>query len=247
MFTNAVSMMQAGDRSPSIPVKRMALRQLADPVAYTEAWTIQTRAHADRVAGRGPDTLLLLEHRPVYTMGPRTRPTDWGGNADRLRTTGADVVQVNRGGSVTYHGPGQVVLYPVLRLTDYARGVRHYVEQLESLVLALLNRFGIHGERRDGRPGIWVSAPQDAKIAAIGIRVERGVTLHGVAINVQMDLAPFAQITPCGLTECRVTSMSALLGRPVPIGAVREAVVDLFASHFHIEWASPDSDLPPTS
>lgn len=230
------------DLASEQPVKnrRAALCLVHEPLSYATAWELQSQLHRERVANTRPDTVLILEHLPVYTLGRSTKPSDWGGDPALLQAEGAEVQQVNRGGSVTYHGPGQVIVYPILRLTDYARGVKPYVQQLEDVIAHCLRTYGIEGERRDKTPGVWVAAPHDAKIASIGIRVERGVTMHGIALNVQMDLAPFDRITPCGLTDCRVTSMADVLGRPVSVAAVKRDLADRLRIQLGIDW------LPPT-
>lgn len=219
--------------------RRAALRLFHEPLSYATAWELQSQLHRARVADIQPDTVLILEHLPVYTLGRSTTPSDWGGDPAHLQTEGAHVQHVNRGGSVTYHGPGQVIVYPILRLTNYARGVKPYVQQLEEVIIHCLRAYGIEGERRDKTPGVWVAAPHDAKIASIGIRVERGVTMHGIALNVQMDLTPFDRITPCGLTGCRVTSMAKVLGRPVPVADVKRDLAGRLKIQLGINWLPP--------
>ena len=140
---------------------------------------------------------------------------------------------------MTYHGPGQVIIYPVLRLTQYARGVKQYVQQLEDVIIACLRDHGIEGQRREKTPGVWVAAPHDAKIASIGIRVDRGVTMHGIALNVQMDLSPFGRITPCGLSNCRVTSMAEVLGRPVSVADAKRDLALRLGALLGIDWLPP--------
>ena len=210
-----------------------------EPMSYATAWELQSRLHHERVTDSRPDTVVILEHRPVFTLGRGTKSSDWGGASAPLQAEGAEVHHVNRGGSVTYHGPGQVIVYPVLRLTQHARGVKQYVEQLESVIIRCLQQHGIAGQRRDKTPGVWVPAPHEAKIASIGIRVDRGVTMHGMALNVQMDLSPFARITPCGLTGCRVTSMAEVLSRPVSVADVRHDLVEQLRAQLGIEWLRP--------
>lgn len=225
------------------PLPTQELRQIGQAelllfnrhVSYAAAWTLQSRLHHERVTGARPDTILILEHLPVYTLGRSTKGSDWGGDPAPLLEGGAEVHHVNRGGSVTYHGPGQVIVYPILRLAQYARGVKQYVQRLEDAIIHCLHGHGIEGQRREKTPGVWV-VPQEAKIASIGIRVERGVTMHGFALNVQMDLSPFARITPCGLTDCRVTSMADVLGRPVSVAEVQRDLADRLSSLLGIEW-----------
>lgn len=180
-----------------------------DFVDYLDGWEMQRTLHRSVQDGAVPNTVLLLEHAPVYTAGRRTeaheRPFD-----------GTPVVNVDRGGKLTWHGPGQLVGYPILRLTDPTH-VRGYVEALEDTLIAVLADYGIDGERVPGRSGVWVrgggeAARPDRKIAAIGIRVHNGVTMHGFSLNASNDLAPYSQIIACGITDAGTTSISAETG-----------------------------------
>lgn len=208
-----------------------------EPISYPVAWELQSRMHRDRVLERRPDTILILEHQPVYTLGRSTRTAHWGGNEERLRANGAEVHRVNRGGSVTYHGPGQIVAYPVLKLTDHASGPTQLVGMLEAVVMRVLKNWQIAGARVHGKPGVWVMEPEPAKVASIGLRIEQGVTLHGFALNVDMDLAPFRRIRPCGIDGCDVTSMGRLLGRSLSIETIKEEVARAFADEFPVDWS----------
>jgi lipoyl(octanoyl) transferase len=179
-------------------------------VEYSRGWDIQRELHANVVAGKSPSTVLLLEHAPVYTAGKRTedheRPFD-----------GTPVVAVDRGGKLTWHGPGQLVGYPIIKLKNPA-GIRDYVERLEAVIIAVLSDYGIPAQRIKGRAGVWISADAkgpDRKIAAIGIRVHEGVTMHGFSINCNNDLAPYAQIIACGITDAGVTTIAGETGRDV--------------------------------
>ena len=212
------------------------LRWFASPVSYAEAWELQMRLHHERAIGSRGNVVLLLEHHPVYTIGRRTLVSDWGGDPKAACVDGIDIQHVNRGGSVTYHGPGQLVVYPILRLTDHVRGVRAYVERLEEAVIQCLREHGIAGHRKKNAPGVWVADPREAKIAAVGIRVDRGVTMHGVALNVDMDLSPFRGITPCGLQGCRATSMAEVAGRPVSLKSVTFSLLDQLQRALALTW-----------
>lgn len=179
-------------------------------VDYLEGWDRQKILHESVVDGASPSTVLLLEHAAVYTAGKRTeeheKPFD-----------GTPVVPVDRGGKLTWHGPGQLVGYPILALPEPTR-VADYVGILEDVIIAVLRDYGISGIRIEGRSGVWLSADARGparKIAAIGIRINRRVTMHGFAINCSNDLAPFTQIVPCGITDAGVTSISEELGRTV--------------------------------
>ncbi len=181
-------------------------------VPYDEAWAEQRRLHAARVAGETPDTVLLLEHPPVYTAGMRTteaeRPTD-----------GTPVIDVDRGGKITWHGPGQLVGYPIVRLPDPVDVVAHVRRVEEALILAC-GDLGVDATRVEGRSGVWVLANdggQDRKIAAIGIRVSGGVTMHGFALNCDCDLSWFDRIVPCGLPDATVTSLTLETGRKITV------------------------------
>jgi lipoyl(octanoyl) transferase len=188
-------------------------------VDYREAWAEQQRLHDAVVAGDQPDTVLLLEHPSVFTAGKRTEPAD-------RPFDGTPVVDVDRGGKITWHGPGQLVGYPIVKLSDPIDVVA-YVRRVEQMLIDVCAEFGVTAERVEGRSGAWVrgdGSRPDRKIAAIGIRVARGVTLHGFAINCDCDLANFDRFVPCGIRDAGVTSLSAELGRPVPVASVLPVV-----------------------
>jgi lipoyl(octanoyl) transferase len=181
-------------------------------VPYVEAWDEQRRLHAARVEGTEPDTVLLLEHPPVYTAGKRTAPGD-------RPQDGTPVVDVDRGGKITWHGPGQLVGYPIVRLPDPVDVVSHVRRVEEALILACAD-LGVEATRVEGRSGVWVlgeDGEQDRKVAAIGIRVSQGVTMHGFALNCDCDLTWFDRIVPCGIPDATVTSLSRETGREVTV------------------------------
>jgi lipoyl(octanoyl) transferase len=187
----------------------------AGVVAYDAAWAWQRELHAARVAGDIQDTVLLLEHPSVYTAGRRTeaweRPTD-----------GTPVIDADRGGKITWHGPGQLTGYPIVALPDPLDVVGH-VRRLETALLEVCSSLGLEAQRVDGRSGVWLSAGgglPERKVAAIGVRVARGVTMHGFALNCDCDLAAYDRIVPCGIRDAGVTSLSAELGRPVSVTEV---------------------------
>lgn len=203
-------------RSSAEPIE---VRQLG-VLDYAEAWQLQ-RGLADARGAGGPDTLLLLEHPSVYTAGKRTE-------ANERPADGVPVVDVDRGGKITWHGPGQLVGYPVIGL-DEPLDVVKYVRRLEEALIEVCAGLGLDAGQVDGRSGVWLPATGTAparKIAAIGIRVARGVTLHGFALNCDCDLAAFTAIVPCGIPDAGVTSLSAELGRRVGVEEVRGAVAD---------------------
>jgi lipoyl(octanoyl) transferase len=218
--------------SVEVLVQRVGLG--SELVDYREAWDLQRRLHAEVAAGTRPDTVLLLEHRPVYTAGKRTN--SWERPVD-----GTPVVDVDRGGRITWHGPGQLVGYPLVRLR---RGldVVGYVRRLEQLLLDVAARFAVTGHRVPERTGVWVACeepavpggPAERKVAAIGVRVARGVTMHGFALNCDTDLRGFGTIVPCGLADAGVTSLTAEAGRHV--GVLDAAAV--------VEELLPAADLP---
>ncbi|MTD13538.1 lipoyl(octanoyl) transferase LipB [Nakamurella sp. YIM 132087] len=188
----------------------------AGDVDYPTAWDRQRELAAARADGLGPDTVLLLTHPPVYTAGKRTRPED-------RPVDGTPVVEVDRGGRITWHGPGQLVGYPIVGLSD-PKDVVGYVGALEQAIIAVCEDLGLTGTGRvPGRSGVWLPADgikQERKICAIGIRVTRGVSMHGFALNCDPDLAAYDRIVPCGLTDVGVTSLSAELGRRVTVDEV---------------------------
>ena len=188
----------------------------ADAVAYQDAWDEQRRVHAGVVDGSLPDTVLLLEHPPTYTAGKRTRPSDRPGD-------GTPVVEVDRGGRITWHGPGQLVGYPIVRLAEPIDVVEH-VRRLEALLMDVCAGLGLETIRVDDRSGVWVRADRplegtrpERKVAAIGVRVSRGVTMHGFALNADCDLTWFDRIVPCGIDDAGVTSLTAELGRSIGV------------------------------
>jgi lipoyl(octanoyl) transferase len=200
-------------------------------VEYEEAWAEQKRL-VEAARGGAPATLLLLEHTPTYTLGVRGKSENVLLADEALERLGAKVVRIDRGGDVTFHGPGQLVGYPIIDLGDWRQGPLWYVRSLEATLLQTLARFSIDGRREPGRPGAWV---QGEKIASIGVHVSRGITSHGFALNVDPDLDYFTHIVPCGLPGVSVTSMARVLGAAPPMDDVMDAVVEAFASVFEIE------------
>lgn len=200
-------------------------------VPYQEGWDLQRNVHDDVVSGQRPPTVLMLEHEHVYTAGTRTEPAD-------LPPPGEPVVTVDRGGRITWHGPGQVVAYPVVRLPN-PMDVVAYVRRLEEALMQTCDHWNIQTTRVPGRSGVWISGDgQDRKIAAIGVRVSRGVTMHGVALNVNNDLSRFGRIVPCGISDAGVTSMAAegaALPLVDPVGAVAEVLGDQLCRV--LDWA----------
>lgn len=217
------------------------------PRSYNDTLALQRQLHADRCAGLRPDLLLLLEHEPIYTMGRRTQPTHWNGNEHLLQRLGATLETVDRGGSITFHGPGQLIGYPILGLSGLCSGPKAYVLMLERVLIDTLNFFGVQCYRIEKRPGIWTqSGGSEAKLASIGIRYDRGVTMHGFALNVDPDLTAFSHIMPCGIDRCRMSSMVEILGEPVSTSVVALEFARHFANIFHLEWSSGFLDDAPS-
>ena len=194
-------------------------------VPYPEAVLLQERVRAARQRGAAPDALLLLEHPPVYTKGRRTEPADLPMGEDWYRMQGVEVYESDRGGRVTYHGPGQLVGYPIMQVRD----VPAYVRTMESAIIAALGDEGIDAEVRDGLTGVWAG---DSKIGSIGVHVSRGVTTHGFAINVDGDLQPFEWIVPCGIEGARMTSILKETGRVAGMERFAENMATRFAGAF---------------
>ena len=232
----------SGQTTPT-PQTGMLVR-FSQPIPYVQAWTLQKQLQKERIAKRQGDVLLLLEHSPVYTLGRTTDPTHWSCGEEVLLRTGASVHSVDRGGSITYHGPGQVVGYPILKLSHYCSGPKQYVHKLEEVLIHTLSRWGIKGYRIENRHGVWVRWNHaDAKIAAIGVRVDQGITIHGFALNVDLDLSPFSYIMPCGLIDCPITSMAEVLRSAISSLVVAQQVAHEFSRTFNIRWLSLPPDI----
>ncbi len=215
-----------------------------EAVDYVAAWELQRDTHTSVVARQQPDTLLLLEHPPVFTAGKRTTPDE-----RRFDPGEAQVIDVDRGGRITFHGPGQLVGYPIVRLPDHVKVV-DYVRRVEEALIGACADLGVTTARIPGRSGVWLRADHagpERKVAAIGIRVSRGVTMHGFALNCDVDLGWYDRFAPCGIADAAVTSLSRELGREVTVDEVIPSVErhldDLLA------WApyapTPDYDARP--
>ncbi|MGF6821252.1 lipoyl(octanoyl) transferase [Microbacterium sp. ZKA21] len=194
-------------------------------VPYLDGWDLQRRIHADVVSGARPDTLILLEHEAVYTAGKRTE-------AQERPQDGTPVVDVDRGGKITWHGPGQLVGYPIVRLPEPMDVVAH-VRRLERLLIDVLRPLGVDGYQVEGRSGVWVRRPlSEDKVAAIGVRVQQGVTMHGFAINCDNTLAGFRGIIPCGITDAGVTTVSEVTGADVSPVDIADRVTAAFTAEY---------------
>ncbi len=211
----------------------MDVRRLGT-IGYQDALNLQSQLVEDRKQGRIPDQLLLLEHPAVITLGVRTRSdrTHVLASPESLAAQGVGLFETGRGGDVTYHGPGQLVGYPIIDLNPDRRDVHRYVRDLEEVMIRTVAAFGISAARIEGLTGIWVG---DEKLAAIGVRISRWVTSHGFALNVSTDLSQFGLIVPCGITDKGVTSMEQLLSRSISMVEVEDVLIREFAAVF-----SPD-------
>jgi lipoate-protein ligase B len=207
------------------------------PRPYAEVWALQRELVRARQAGAIPDTLILVEHDPVVTMGRSARQDHLRAPREMLAARGIELFEVERGGSATYHGPGQLVGYPIIDLARMGEDVGRYMRTLEATIIESLAAFGIDADRRAGYPGVWVG---DAKICAMGVAVKRRVTMHGFALNVSIDLAGFDVINPCGL-GLPVTSMAAILGRRLAVSDVRGVCAARFEACFAVDLVPVDA------
>lgn len=207
---------------------------------YRACWDLQRKIHAARMAGTAPDTFLLTEHDNVYTIGRGGNPDHLLAGADTLAARGIDVVENDRGGDITYHGPGQLVGYPILDLRNHRQDLHRYLRDLEEVVIRALAGCGVNASRHPSYTGVWVGGD---KICAIGVKTVSWVTMHGFALNVSTDLSYFGSIIPCGIFERGVTSMRETLGCDVPMPAVAAAVVEAFGIVFEtaFEWSEPEA------
>lgn len=193
---------------------------------YADALLLQRELHASRVAREIEDLALVTEHEPVITMGLSATGENILVPDSVLSQRGVPVVQVERGGNVTYHGPGQLVIYPIVDIRAAKIGIRAYFWALEEVIIRLMSRFGAEGQRRQGLPGVWT---KEGKIAAVGVAVSRWVTMHGIALNVGVDVAGFDLVRPCGLEFVTMTSLSRVLRRPISVGDVERECASIVA------------------
>jgi lipoyl(octanoyl) transferase len=198
-------------------------------VAYLPTWELQDELAQQRRERRIGDRLLLLEHFPVYTIGRGGDEANLLAGPQRLRELGAEFVRIDRGGDITFHGPGQLVAYPIVELRD-PLDLRRYVRSLEAAIIDTAAAFGVAGGREEGLTGVWVDG--ERKLAAIGVRVRRGVTTHGLALNVNTELGWFDEMIPCGIRDKEVTSLARELGRAVPMEEVEARLATDLGRHF---------------
>jgi len=207
--------------------RTVKLLQFQEQVPYNKGLLIQSELYETVLDSRNeqPGGLILLEHTPVITNGRFGDNGNYALPVDEIKKQGVEVVSTDRGGDVTYHGPGQLVAYPILNLRKLKIGVKVYIHKIEQLLINLLRDYEIKSDRREGYPGVWVG---DGKIASIGVAVKKGITLHGSALNINTDLSYFSLIVPCGIPQVAITSMSAVKGEDVDF----EEVCGLYAEHF---------------
>ena len=207
---------------------------------YTEAWELQRSLAAEVADGTRLDTILLLEHPPTVTTGRRTEESELHIPADAV----VDVVATDRGGKSTFHGPGQLVCYPIFDLTRHGQDVKRYCRELEEALILTLAKLGVAGQRIDGLTGVWVTRPP-RKIASIGIHISKWVTTHGYALNVDLDPAPFTQwITACGLEDAMFTTIAKELGRPITVDEVRGPALEALAEVFALDPVEAPAPSP---
>ena len=197
---------------------------------YKSSWEFQKNLHKDVLNGNKPDTLILVEHEPVFTLGKNA-------NKDNLLDrSNVKVFNVERGGDITFHGPGQLVGYPILDLNNYKKNISWFMRTLEQILIECLNTFDIDAHQKKGLTGVWVN---DEKIGAQGVKISRWVTMHGFSLNINTDLSFFEMIVPCGITDCKVTSMKKLLGATQNIQDVKFQIVKAFNENIYL----PESKL----
>ena len=214
-----------------LKIKRICVIDLG-LARYNVAWNLQRRLFNLRLGGEIEDVLLFNEHNHVYTLGKSSDNNHLLASNEELKSTGAEVFHIDRGGDITYHGPGQLVCYPILKLDDYYSDVHRYLRDLEEVIIRTLADYRIEARRDEGFTGVWVGSD---KIAAIGVKVAHWVTMHGFALNVNADLSYFDRIIPCGIFHKGVTSLQRILNREVPLGEVAQRVSEHFGEVFGAE------------
>ncbi len=227
-------------------------------MSYGPCWELQERYFQETLALKSAnrkvpedeqipttDRLLFVEHPHVYTLGKSGNMAHLLANEAQLHEIGAEFFPIDRGGDITYHGPGQLVGYPILDLDHYFTDIHRYLRTLEEVIIQVLAEYGIAGDRSPGETGVWldVGTPFARKICAMGVRASRWVTMHGWAFNVNTDLKYFEYIVPCGITDKSVTSLERELKRAVPMGEIKEKVKRHFALQFGVEWAEEPSEI----
>ncbi len=213
--------------------RAIAVRHIPGLTSYADGFALQDRTRKEVESGDVPSTLLLLEHSPVITLGRNAHESNLLESRSAFKTMGIDVVETDRGGDVTYHGPGQLVAYPVINLANWKPSVGWYLRRLEETLIRTLNGYGLRSERVEGMTGVWVNG---AKVAAVGVGVRNWITFHGIALNVDPNMEHFGLIVPCGIADKPVTSLRALLGDAAPDMA---SVSEAYAASFQALFSGP--------
>ena len=221
-------------RTASSGIREIEALRFAEPVSYQDAFTAQVERRTAIQEGRSGNALFLLEHTPVITLGRDADTAHLLRGEAEIEALGVDVRAADRGGDVTYHGPGQLVAYPVLRLGDWKRSINWYLRALEEVLIRVLAEYGLKGQRVDNLTGVWVDG---AKVAAIGVGIHKWVTYHGIALNVDPDPGHWDLIVPCGIADKPVTSLKQLLGTAPPMAEIMDRFERCFRGHFVDEWA----------
>jgi len=206
-------------------------------VPYGEALALQYRLAEEVRAGDRPDTVLFLEHTSVFTLGKRGGRENLTVTDDFLADRGVTVFETERGGNITYHGPGQLVVYPIINLKRLGIGVADYVDRLEEVMLRTAAAWGVRAGRNPKNRGVWI---ENNKLGSIGIAVKRGIALHGLALNVSTDLTPFGWINPCGLTDVGITTLSAAAAADIAVTRARDVLAGHMAAVFNTDWKEPN-------
>ncbi|GAB6888465.1 lipoyl(octanoyl) transferase LipB [Desulfothermus okinawensis JCM 13304] len=206
---------------------------IKEPVGYEKIWKIQKHIVAEKTNRLNrEDVLLILEHKSVYTIGKNGNRSNFLISEEFIKNKGIDLYEIERGGDITYHGPGQIVVYPIFNLKSLKIGVKDFVYLLEEVMIETANSFGIVLTRRDINRGVWY---KDKKIGFIGISIKKGITYHGIALNVSMDLTPFSWINPCGLRGVELTDFSNIIGKVIDINKAKEIIKEKFVDVFNIK------------
>ncbi|MBI9070735.1 MAG: lipoyl(octanoyl) transferase LipB [Melioribacteraceae bacterium] len=201
-------------------------------IAYDKCWDLQKDIFSKRVKSEIKDTLFLLEHPHTYTLGKTANRANLIGTEEFLKQKGVSVFDIDRGGDITYHGPGQIVGYPIISLTDWKKDTHLYLRNLEEIIIMTCAEYGLETGRKEEFTGVWLG---ERKIAAIGIKISKWVTMHGFAFNINPDLSLFGGIVPCGITDKAVTSLSKELGREIPLSEVKGKLLNNFKKVFDYE------------
>jgi len=207
---------------------------------YKSAWDLQRKIFELRVSGKIHDILLLTEHNHVYTLGKSSEDAHLLANDAELKSTGAEVYPTDRGGDITYHGPGQLVVYPILDLNNYYLDIHRYLRDLEEVIIRSLVDFGIKAHREEKFTGVWVD---HEKIAAIGVKISRWITMHGFALNINTDLSYFDRIIPCGIFHKGITSIQKILGNAISVQDVSNSVLTHFSDVFDVRILETDKEV----